>query len=357
MGTTMGRPPDPLTFFRSVEEKPYTYDFYQALRRIECLYPASPRLGKGLKPADEPVRLGQDPSLAFAPATLSALEQRAGGRPPKVKVAFFGFLGPNGPLPLHLTEFARHRQLHHEDSTFARFLDIFNHRFLALFYRAWAQAQPAVNLDRPQEDRFAAYVGAFVGLGSPRMRSRDALPDAAKLFCSGLLARQARNAEGLAALLKAYFRVPIRLEEFVGHWMWLPRTEQTRVGIGGGSAMLGAGAVLGERVWDRQHKIRIWLGPLTLAQYEAFLPGGAAVDRLVAWVRTYLHFELEWDARLVLRRDQVPETRVGRYGRLGWTTWIGRYWRGHDARDLMLDAERLVRQRERDAAVAGSAAA
>ncbi len=351
----MGRPPDPLSFFRAAEEKPYAYDFFQTLRRIECLHPGKPRWGEALRPADEPVRLGQEPSLAFAPATLTALRQREGGRPPRLEVAFFGLLGPNGPLPLHLTEFARERILHHSDQTFARFLDVFHHRLLALFYRAWAQAQPAVNLDRPREDRFATYVGALVGLGSPQMRQRDALPDAAKLFFSGLLARQARNAEGLRALLKGYFRVPVRIEEFVGHWMALAPTEQTR--LGGDNAVLGAGTVLGARLWDRQHKFRIGLGPLTLAQYEAFLPGGEAMNRLVAWVRNYLHFELEWDARLVLRRDQVPPTRIGQQGRLGWTTWVGRYWRGRDAGDLTLDAERLARRRERASARPPAAAA
>src|SRR5262245_3766004 len=347
----MGRSPDPLTFFRAVEEKPYAYDFFQTLRRIQCLYAAKPRLGEGLRPADEPVRLGQEPSLAFAPATITALRQREGGRPPRLEVAFFGLLGPNGPLPLHLTEFARDRLLHHEDPTFARFLDVFHHRFLAMFYRAWAQAQPTVNLDRPREDRFANYVGAFVGIGSPRLRHRDAVPDGAKLFYAGLLARQHRSAEGLGTLLRGYFRVPARVEEFVGHWMSLAQSEQTRVGVSDGNALLGQGAALGQRVWDRQHKIRIWLGPLTLAQYEAFLPGGEAMKRLVAWMRTYLHFELEWDARLILRRDRVPETRLGRYGRLGWTTWIGRYWRGHDARDLTLDAERLMHRHQRSGAI------
>lgn len=353
MGATMGRAPDPLTFLRAAAEKPYAYDFFQTLRRLECLHPAKPRLGQALRPADEPVRLAQEPSLAFAPATLTAVRQREGGRPPRLEVAFFGLLGPNGPLPLHLTEFARGRILHHDDPTLARFLDVFNHRFLALFYRAWAQAQPAVSLDRPREDRFAGYIGALVGIGSPRMRHRDAVPDAAKLFFSGILARQARNADGLAALLKGYFRVPTRIEEFVGNWMRLVPTDRTRVGRV--NAALGQATVLGERVWDRQHKIRIAFGPLTLAQYEGFLPGGEAVTRLVAWVREYLHFELEWDARLVLRRDQVPATRLGRYGRLGWTTWMGRYWRGHDAGDLTLDAELLVRRQQRMAPSARAA--
>lgn len=106
--------------------------------------------------------------------------------------------------------------------------------------------------------------------------------------------------------------------------------------------MLGNGAVLGSRVWDCQHKFRIRLGPLDLAQYESFLPGGSALPKLVAWVRQYLCFELEWDVRLVLKGEQVTQARLGIFGRLGWTTWLGDYQRPAEVADLTLDAERLL---------------
>jgi type VI secretion system protein ImpH len=112
--------------------------------------------------------------------------------------------------------------------------------------------------------------------------------------------------------------------------------------VADGAALVGRGAVLGRRVWDRQHKFRVLLGPLSLARYEGFLPGGAALAKLVAWVRNYFGFELKWDVRLLLKRDEVPAVRLGRYGRLGWTTWLGAYPKPGDAGDLTLDAERLA---------------
>jgi type VI secretion system protein ImpH len=334
--------PDPLTYFRALEDKPFSFDFFQALRRIECLHPGKPRLGKGLRPIDEAVRIGQEPSMTFAPSSISSFYLPAGGRPGRMEVRFFGLLGPNGPLPLHLTEYARARLLNAGDATFVRFLDMFNHRFLLFFYRAWAQARPTVNLDRPDDDRFTIYIGSFEGLAGSKMRERDEIGDFAKLFFAGLLGRQVRNRDGLVALLASYFRLPVRVEEFVGHWMRLPVRDQTSLSSGGNtSAQLGGGAVLGARVWDRQHKFRIWLGPLSLAQYEAFLPGGKAIGRLVAWARQYFCFELEWDVRLVLAHDEVPKTSLGQFGRLGWTTWLGTRPTITDATDLTLDAERL----------------
>lgn len=342
----MRDPADPLTFFVTLTEAPYRHDFFQTMRRIECLHPHLPRMGQALRPGDEPVRLAQEPAMTFAPATLSSFGTPAGATVPRLQVRFFGLLGPNGPLPLHLTELARERLLHAGDATRASFLDIFHHRFLALFYRAWAQAQPTVSLDRPREDRFASYTGALCGLGDPTLCERDALPDFARLFYSGLLARQVKNGDGLVALLAGYFRVEVALEPFVGHWMTLPRGERTRLGMRAARGQaLGAGAVVGARVWDRQHKFRLVLGPMDLARYESFLAGGAAQPKLLAWVRHYLGYELDWDARLILAREQVPPTCPGRCGRLGWTTWLGIKPHAANADDLLLDVERSAKER------------
>lgn len=330
---------DTLAFFKALEEQPYNFDFFQVLRQIECLYPDKPRIGQALRPIDEPVRLGQTPALTFSPGAVSAFVRGHDSQVPRVEVNFFGLLGPNGPLPLHLTEYARERLMHSGDASFARFLDVLHHRFLALFYRAWAQAQPTVNLDRPTEDRFAQYIGTLFGLSGKRLRGRDDVEDYAKLFYVNALTRQVRNRDGLTAILRGYFAVPVRIEEFVGHWMDLAQRDRARLGEKTESVALGRATILGARIWDRQSKIRIWLGPLSLAQYEDFLPGCVALKRLVVWLRQYLCFELGWDVRLVLRSSEIPKLRLGNYGRLGLTTWLGKLPATTDAADLILDAD------------------
>jgi type VI secretion system protein ImpH len=335
----MGREADALAFFAELAAAPYQYDFYQTLRRLECLHTGKPRWGEALRPVDEPVRLGQDPDLSFAPAPLASFEARD-GKTPRLQVRLFGLFGPNGPLPIHLTEYAHERLQHAGDPTLSRFLDVFHHRFLALFYRAWAQAQPHVNRDRPKEDRFTTYVGAFVGMSPASLRDRDTLPDLAKFFHVGALIRQVRNSEGLAHIVQHFFRVPVQIEEFVGHWLSLATGE--RSSLSSDRATLGSGAVLGSRVWDRQHKFRIHLGPLTLHQYESFLPGGVPLRKLVDWVRLYLCFELDWDVRLVLKRNEVPPLMLGGGPRLGWTTWLGRRRSATDADELCIDPEAFV---------------
>jgi type VI secretion system protein ImpH len=350
MDANLGHQTDALTFLADLAREPYRYDFYQTLRRLECLYRDKPRWGMALRPIDEPVRLGQDPDVTFAPAPLASLEFGRDGRPPRLQVRLFGLMGPNGPLPIHITEYVRHRLRHAGDPTLSRFLDMLQHRFIALFYRAWAQAQPHVNRDRPLDDRFLVYIGSFVGVAPPPLRHRDTVPDLARLFHAGTLVRQVRNAEGLAQILRQFFRVSVRIEEFVGHWLHLDPTQRTYLRRDGG--VLGAGAVAGARVWDHQSKFRIHLGPLTLAQYEAFLPAassakpgsqaGGLLRKLVDWVRFYLCFELDWDVRLRLQRDEVPRLTLGARGQLGWTTWLGIRRTATDADDLCLDAETFV---------------
>jgi type VI secretion system protein ImpH len=134
--------------------------------------------------------------------------------------------------------------------------------------------------------------------------------------------------------------VPAWIQEFVGHWMALAERERTYLGREG--SRLGSGAVLGVQVWDRQHKFRVHLGPLTLAAYESFLPGGARLRQLVDWVRFYGGLELEWDVRLWLEENEVPPLRLGRHCRLGWTTWLGHRRSGGSAHDLCLTAEAFV---------------
>jgi type VI secretion system protein ImpH len=333
----VGRETDAVEFLAALGEAPHDYDFYQTLRRIECLYRDHPRWAEAHRPVDEPIRLGQDPELSFAPAPMSWFGTEPDGPAPRLQVRLFGLLGPNGPLPIHFTEYARERLRHAGDRTLTRFLDVFHHRFVAMFYRAWAQAQPHVNRDRPESDRFAGYVGSFIGIRPSAFRDRDSLPDVAKMFQVGVLVRHVRNAEGLRSVLEQFFRVPVQIEQFVAHWMQLEPGERTYLGTAG--ATLGTGAVLGARVWDRQHKFRVQIGALTLEQYESFLPGGARLVALVDWVQFYLTLELDWDVQLILRTDEVPPLSINRTRRLGWTTWLGTRRRASDANDLCLHPE------------------
>ncbi len=191
---------------------------------------------------------------------------------PRLIQRFFGCLGPQGPLPLHLTDYAFSRIQHHGDHTFSRFLDVFHHRMTTLFYLAWARVRPTVNFDLGSKDRFGEYVSSSFGLGMTSLMSRDAVPDQAKRHFAGLLSCQTKHAEGLLAILQAYFQLPVDLETWVGQWIELPEDCQCRMGTQFGSGQLGQTLAIGSHVWDCQQKFRVIFGPLDLDEFHRMLP-------------------------------------------------------------------------------------
>lgn len=321
-------------------EKPYSFDFFQAVRRLDCARGSSEPIGVSTRLKMDPVRFGQKVSLSFAPSSIDSVEPGAEGAPPRFRVNFFGLVGPNGPLPLHLTEYIHEREHNFHDRTLARFLDIFHHRTISLFYRAWAVNQPTASFDGagkdPLADRVGAYVASIAGFGSPALRKRDRVNDWAKLHYIGRLGCQTKNASGLEAIIADYFRVPARIMEFMGHWMDLPADSRCRLGESPKTGSLGVTTVIGSSMWDVQQKFRVRIGPVGIRAYERFLPTGQSFGRLVDWIRNYVGFEYRWDAQLVLDRKEVPQTRLGSAGRLGWTTWLCTRPLGRDPEDLVL---------------------
>ena len=314
---------------------PYGFHFFQAVRRLENARCDLPRTGASLRPAHDPIRFCQEPSLAFAPSTIKELKFGGQGHPPRLFVAFLGLLGPNGPMPLRFTEYVRERQMA-GDRTLARFLDIFNHRMISLFYRAWAYNQQAVSYERREDDRYAGYVGSLFGIGMASLRDRDSVPDVAKLYYSGRLACPSKHAEGLRAILADYFRIPAEIEEFVGQWIDIPPDCLCRLGAPPGPKALGRDAICGSRIWVCQQKFRVRLGPMNLADYQRMLPDGGSFRRLADWGRNYIGEELAWDVQLVLKAEEVPQIQLGKTGKLGWTTWLRSEAFGRDADDLVL---------------------
>lgn len=308
-----------LTPLEQLRRAPERFGLFAALRLLEQAFPQHPRLGEGRQASDDPVRLVHAPHLAFAPSDVATYEDSADGG--RLEQYSFGLFGPNGPLPIHLTELAYGRRRHVEDDAVIDFLNIFQHRLISLFYRAWAQADPATQFDRPASDRFTLYLGSLLGLGSPAARNRDGVSDYAKLSRVSAFARQTRSAPALQAILVDYFEAEVLVREFTGAWLPVPTDEQCALGAQRSS--LGGGAFLGSTIWDCQHKFEIVLGPVGLERLKTFLPGESGLRELHALVRLFTGDEWTWQLRVLLRPDETPKTQLGKTGKLGWVSWLG----------------------------------
>lgn len=319
-----------------LRERPFDLDFFQAVRHLENLHADLPRVGRSARPADDPVRFGQHVSLSFSPTALHTYTKSEESEAARLSVNFFGLLGTHGPLPHAITEYVFGRTHNLGDHTLARFLDMFNHRMLSLFYRAWAVSQQTVSHDRPGDDWYARYIGSLLGCGLPSFQNRDHVPDELKLHFAGHLACPAKHPEGLTSLLQDYLECPVALQEFIGQWIDLEKEDRCQLGRPMPQVKLGQNTVLGERIWVCQQRFRLRIGPLDLPAYRDLLPGGRALCRVVDWVRLYTGHAYSWELQLVIKRDSIPRIRLGQFGNLGWSTWVFSDSPPHDSDDFLM---------------------
>jgi len=314
--------PDPVE--AHLRREPYAFEFFQAVQLLERLSPGTAPVGHFVQPHTETVRFSVHPSLAFPASEIQSLTYRE-NEPPLMSVNFMGLTGPLGVLPIHYTEFIQRRRT--EGDTSARdFFDLFHHRIISLFYRAWQKYHFQTTHGRDEHDRIRLYLQNLVGLGHEELRDRQVVPDDAFLFHAGLLTQYPRSAVGCEGFLEDYFGVPVRIEQFVGAWYRLEVLSQTCFRDEDGiSENLGGGAVVGDEVWDPQAGLRVVLGPLTLAQYRDFLPVGSAYEPLRTLVRFYAGDEFDFELQLILKRDEVPSCELGadpnQAPLLGWVSW------------------------------------
>jgi len=340
------------TFLDEAVKEPWRFDFFMMMRRLERTFRDRPRIGDSRSLREDFVLLGQDPFMDFPASNLSRVEPAKSGQI-RVHAKFLGLLGPQGALPLSTTEEAYGWALN-RDEAFPRFLDVFNHRFLQLFFRAWADARPVVQHDRPDADRFLVYVGAMIGLGSLAYRNLDSVPDLAKLAFAGLMAPQAKSASRLSALIGGLFGVRVEIEQFAGSRLTIEKGERSR--LGASNSAMGRDIVVGAAVFSVQDKIRIRIYTASLAEYMRFLPTGDRCEPLVDAVFFYIGDQLDWEVELALPSRDVEPVKLGTFGQLGWTTWMAPEWVGLerpyrcDARFHPADIFRQQRSRRRDAA-------
>lgn len=327
------------SFWRNVMAAPWRYDLFSLLRRVDAQAGERYPLGRAPLPRFEPLRIGQQPSLGFAPATLATVSQREQSPLYDISIYSFGLFGPNGPLPIHLTEYARERVEHHQDDSLTAFADLFHHRLTLLFYRAWADAQPTVSLDRQDNNRFERYIASLIGMGLPGQLEKGTLSPHARFALAGHLTRNGRDPEGLEKILRYYFNVPVNVVKNVPHWMPLGQRERARLQAGRHAPRLGESAFLGAAVRDVSHKFRIELGPLDAQTYQQFLPGEPFVAQLKDWVRQYLGIEYQWTLRVLLRSDDVKGAELGGAGRLGYSAWLGYQPQPQPRGDLVFSPE------------------
>lgn len=296
------------------------------MRLLEKMFPERGAVGREASIAPEVVRFRSHVTLNFPASEIDELvettEEYNDEQKLEMFVNFMGMLGISGVMPTHYTEIAMDR-LRYRDTAMWSFLDIFTHRSVSMFFRAWEKYRFPVAYERGRDD-FTAYLFDIVGLGTKGLRGRMSLEDESLLPYSGLISQKPHSANSLGNILADYFGVKAKIEQFFGQWLDLDEESVTH--LGATNSALGTSVIIGTRVWEQQSKFRVSLGAMTFKQFQAFLPNGSAHESLKSIVRFMVGLEFDFDVQLVLLAKQVPgtilTTRAVRRPMLGWTSFL-----------------------------------
>jgi type VI secretion system protein ImpH len=324
-------------------EQPYRFQFFQAVRMLELWLKKNglPREGAVASflrfqnslslnfPASQLEAMDTEPrALAKDSAALGEALRRGELKYIRITPAFMGFLGTAGALPAHYTERVAAHALYERDDGPRAFLDTFSNRTLALFYEAWRKYRLELQYEIDGKDRFLPLLLSMAGLGNHALRHRlsdggeGVLDESVGYFAAAMRHRPA-SAAMIGKVLSDYFGEPINVTQFIGAWYDVPPTQQTT--LGGTNAQLGMSALVGGRVWQRDLRMRLTVGPLDRAGFDAFLPGGLAARALTKMLTMFTGLTLEYEVHIVLRAPDVDgvtlsEERHG--GRLGWDSFL-----------------------------------
>ncbi len=341
-----------MSYRDALRREPFRFDFFTAMRELERSSPQKPRIGENSVLAEEIVSLGQDPFLEFPASNLSAYNDRTDGGAPSLRTRFLGYFGPQGALPLSSSVEA-HQWTSQRDFSFVHFTDVISNRFLQLFFRVWADARPIAQADRPDDDRFFAYVGSLTGVGTEAYRQRDAVEDIAKISFAGLTGSHLKSAARLRQLVESVLRVKAEVVERIGSWLVFEPSD--RMALGGNHSGLGEEAALGLRAYSINEKFRLRIIAADLDQYRQLLPGAELAEKLTDLVFYYLGHRYEFDVELALDARLAQPVRLGVAGELGWTSWMAPRQPDEEETVYLRDARFDLMQR-RNAATQAAAA-
>ena len=342
MASTRRRPHTSLA--ADIFSSPQAYELFQAVRLLETIAAEQDRsaglgavdpVGQGSDPDNAALRIRSSVPLGFAAAEVTAVRRPADGGPIEMTQTIVGLTGPSGVLPHALSELVQ-VSVRERNLALREFFDVFNNRLAGLLYNAWAKHRLDIERQRAQVVGTPTTIDhalkSIVGLGLPATADRTQSPDANFVFFGGLLGRQGRSAMAVERTLSGTLGHRLQIEQFQGEWLAIAPDDRTRLpGPGlpeGAFARLGNDAVIGERTFDIESSVLIFVRALNYADFRSLLPDGSRSQMLSDLAANALGADKVFRIRLELESDQVPDLRLDpdrdspTASRLGWNTWL-----------------------------------
>ena len=308
---------------------PQRYEFFQAVRLLVCWLAR-----QGIAPEHalgSLIRFRNSLGLAFPASEIEAIVPTTEGVPlVNVTPTLMGLLGVMGTLPLHYTERFAAWELALRDEGPRAFLDLLSSRQVALFYRSWCKYRVRHAME-PGVDRFRPLLLALAGVPARTDEAHDVEAASLAWFAAPLRSRVV-SADAIAGVLRACFRVPVRVEQFTGRWDVLEPGQRTRLACG--NCVLGEGATAGARLLRPELGIRIRLGPVDARAFERFLPGAEGARALAALLDRFAIEVPYRELQVVLRREDVDGACLDGSARLGLDGFLCTRAGGRDRDDV-----------------------
>lgn len=343
MATTKRRPAAAL--IEQLLAEPWRFEFFQAVRLLEqhavqrsAVQPGSAAALKpvagGASPAAELIRFSASSHLQFAAGdvvSIQAMDPHPGDAHGQwlMRVQLMGLTGSTGVLPYHYSELLQQRG-RARDPTLRNFLDLFNHRLIALYYQAWQKYRPAIarerhhNQGRRGQDPIGTALASLIGFGTEQVAARSPVPLDTLIGHGGYLARLVKSAAGLKSTLQRFLGLEVDIEQFRGEWYQLPEDLRSRFpdqGRGGMNHQLGTNLVLGSRSWQIQNRFRVRIQKLSYAELMTLAPDGPIMPALKALIQMAAGTEQDFDIALNVDTSDMPPLQLG--GETGYRPLLG----------------------------------
>jgi len=372
----------PEKYFRQVDsvaenlyKEPWRFEFFEAVRLLYLIQKFDPH---PLNPETASlIRYKTNLTLNFPASEIQALkkvekdgDEIASKELTELTVNFMGLTGPLGVLPRHYTDYLLVHKARYKDTTAHQFFDLFSHRAISLFVKAWEKYRFYIGYERNQTRNTMRYLLDLIGMGTTGLQERlaygnefrrifnvpkpysvtsiakwvvdyfmqQSIADEMMVFYSGLIGQKPHSAVALEAILKDYFKVKVEVLQFQGCWLRLDSDQYSRLGKRGIFNKLGETVVIGKCVLNLNTKFRVRIGPLNWNTFVAFLPMSGTLTGLKRFITWYKQLEHSFDVQLVLQKDEVKACCLGdgESARLGWSTWLGSQRFLKDADDTVL---------------------
>ncbi|XPF94937.1 type VI secretion system baseplate subunit TssG [Colwellia sp. RE-S-Sl-9] len=300
---------------QSLLDNPSEHDFYQAVFALQKQLAQGKaqfrKVGHDSLPKNELVRFKAEQHLGFPGQPIKEVSQNDTSKDAisvDMLVSFMGLTGSSGVLPQHYSELVLER-LKLKDTGMKDFYDLFNHRLISLFYRAWEKYRFSVNYQNNQSYAPDSFSFAISKLSGNQNNN---------LLYAGIFNKKIRSVDGLISILSHFTQSEVSVKQFKGKWQKLSVTEQTRLAARklpeGQFARLGVDASIGSRVWDINSGIEIYIKPQSENALSHYAKRLEIVKEVKSLVSSYLGLGIKFKLFLAIKQGAMPIVQLSKGG-------------------------------------------